>query len=220
MVRFFFAIVAALTWAPAHAELIERDWLATGDGLLTFNPASGREWLDITVTELQQYGDTVDDAVSTAKDLLAAGDLLPGFMLAGRVEVEELLQAAGYSDDENLGDNIDATRALITFFDGSISPNGNGRLQAVVDELAPPPLRFSQPAYLAFYVSSGSASPAFPRGRGIAGLTHTVDSYRQSSVQNTGLLVFRNAVPEPTALMTIAMLAPWLLLHWKMRLSG
>ena len=53
-----------------HAAVLERDWLTPGDGLLTYDTVTGREWLDLPVTLLSQYTD-----LNTARDKL---DIIDG----------------------------------------------------------------------------------------------------------------------------------------------
>lgn len=69
------------------AELIERDWKTLGDGLLTFDQMSGREWLDLTLTEGMS---TVE--VSAQLD---GNREYSGFTFASVDDVVELLTHAG-----------------------------------------------------------------------------------------------------------------------------
>jgi hypothetical protein len=66
---------------PAQASLIVRDYATPGDGLITYDPLTGLEWLDLSVSLNSPPGSVVAN--------------YSGFRLAYRSEVESLLIAAG-----------------------------------------------------------------------------------------------------------------------------
>jgi len=43
-------VLLALCSSLASGAVISRDWKTPGDGLLTYDTVSGREWLDLTYT--------------------------------------------------------------------------------------------------------------------------------------------------------------------------
>lgn len=52
------AILAGFV-ASAHAVLVERDWKAVGDALVTYDTATGLEWLDVPATSDMPYNDVI-----------------------------------------------------------------------------------------------------------------------------------------------------------------
>ena len=212
------ALLAAAS--AAKAELIERDWLAPGDGLLTYNPATGREWLDVTQTFLQPYGDTIDGAVAIAKLDLEPGGRFEGFTLAGRAEVIELGEALGFIDSfPESGDTGDELRALLNLLDvrgeeilgeqlgGPILDGEPGGIYGVIDEVAPL-VRPGQTVNMTAHVSVGAASTASPSGGGGVVFTNATGEEPRIQFQNfvhiSALLLYRVAVPEPGTLLSIA----------------
>jgi hypothetical protein len=75
-----YTCLAALA-IPAQASLIVRDYATPGDGLITYDPLTGLEWLDLSVSLNSPPGSVVAN--------------YSGFRLAYRSEVESLLIAAG-----------------------------------------------------------------------------------------------------------------------------
>lgn len=70
-----------------NAAVMERDFLATGDGLLTYDDVNQREWLDLSETE-----DMTPEELSVA---LSENGLLRGFRVATLGDVEGLAESAG-----------------------------------------------------------------------------------------------------------------------------
>ncbi len=92
-VSFVFALsiglaVAGLTAGAAQAALIERDLSAAGDKLITFDEATGFEWLDVTAT----LGLSYDAAEATT---FVTG---LGFRHATQAEIIDLYTASGMND--------------------------------------------------------------------------------------------------------------------------
>jgi hypothetical protein len=88
----FAVFIAALLLAagPSRAALIEADWLAAGDGLLTVDPDTGLQWLDWTAsTNL-----SVDQVMAQ----LGSGGTFDGFRYATEAEVTQLYVDAGIPD--------------------------------------------------------------------------------------------------------------------------
>ena len=44
------ALALVLAAVQSQAAVFERDWLAPGDGLLTYDDVNKREWLDLSVS--------------------------------------------------------------------------------------------------------------------------------------------------------------------------
>lgn len=213
------ALVALFVFStPTNAELVSRDWLAPGDGLLTYNPATGREWLDVTQTFLQPFGDTIDGAVEAAKPEILAGGRFEGFTLAGREEVLELVAASGFVNTfpENLNTGNEM-RALLNLLDvrgeeirgdngGPILDGEAGGIYGVIDEVVSMPSEGSSANVTAF-LRVGSASPFAPSGGGAVNFRNSTGEPRvpfQSFVNSSALMLYRTAVPEPGGLTAIA----------------
>jgi len=77
---------------PADAAVFERDWQTPGDGLLTYDDVNQREWLDLSVSRLDQFPEArLENAVAE----IAPGGLFEGFTWAKRDDVTALAQSAG-----------------------------------------------------------------------------------------------------------------------------
>ncbi len=96
--------------ATAGAAVISRDWKTPGDGLLTYDTVSGREWLDLTETRLSQYGSFELVLMQTQ----FGGDF-EGFVPASITDVIELASSANiHTDSIAFALNYVATDDLIT----------------------------------------------------------------------------------------------------------
>lgn len=71
--------------ASANGELVQRDFLAAGDGLLTFDTDTGLEWLDLTQTVGWSYNQTLVSSLVVSN----------GFRFATEVDLRTLYEAAG-----------------------------------------------------------------------------------------------------------------------------
>jgi hypothetical protein len=91
--------VIALAVTPldaAKAAVFERDWKTPGDGLLTYDDVSQREWLDLPVSLLDQFpGMTIEDRYQSAILEIAPGGLFDGFAVANRTDIVSLATSAG-----------------------------------------------------------------------------------------------------------------------------
>lgn len=83
------AVLLALgATSAANAALSSRDWLTAGDGLLTFDDQSNREWLDLSQTRIGTYNSVVGR--------LAPGLIFAGFNVASFVDVGSLFYSGGW----------------------------------------------------------------------------------------------------------------------------
>jgi hypothetical protein len=139
-------ISVLLLGAQAHAQaaLIQRDWVqGSGDGLLTYDTASGLEWLDVTVSR-NLSSDDVFREVNT-------GGRFYGFTFADSSEVGRLFSDAGYqippspsANQFSLPENIAAAKLLQSLL-GTTYVSYNGDVPTSYDligwtsNLPPPP---------------------------------------------------------------------------------
>ena len=85
-------LCAGVLAAPVRAEVFERDLVpGSGDGLLTFDDVSQREWLDVTETFTREFPGGFGGVTGE----LGAGGRFEGFTLADREDVIELALSAG-----------------------------------------------------------------------------------------------------------------------------
>ena len=84
-------------WQPASATLIERDWRVPGDGLLTFDPSTGLEWLDASQAILDDFppGDSLEARFQQVVAETAPGGRLEGFRVATTANANQLAESAG-----------------------------------------------------------------------------------------------------------------------------
>lgn len=112
-----FGILASIS-PLAQAGVISRDWKTPGDGLLTYDDASRREWLDLTETLLINFPGAVPSSISQRyQNVLtqtAVGGLFEGFVAASQSDVVALAQSAGVdTSTESIAINLFATNRLI-----------------------------------------------------------------------------------------------------------
>ena len=198
-------LVGATVPLSSGAAVIERDWLAPGDGLLTYDTVNQREWLDVTETILSFFSDSIitDEATAVAKLELLPGGALEGFTLASRQAVEELVASAGVdlSTTQRAQETADDMRALIRLIEtseGSALPGQGGVVKAIIDEMIVPEFIFENANVAAILVVSSPFGSA-PFGEANMGFATNTDSYRVrgTTVNFVGLMVYRDAVPEP-----------------------
>jgi hypothetical protein len=95
----------------AHGAVFERDWLTAGDGLLTYDSIHRREWLDLSVSRLDQFP---EPRLANAIAELEPGRIFEGFTWPKRQSVQELAVSAGIDlSSSNLNANQDSVNALI-----------------------------------------------------------------------------------------------------------
>lgn len=75
-------LVIALMAGSAHAELVEYDWQAEDDGLVSYDTETGKVWLDLTVTQ--------NMSINQMKDALVNDSTFSGWRLPTVAEMEEL----------------------------------------------------------------------------------------------------------------------------------
>ena len=96
-------VILALT-GPTHAELVSEDLLASGDGLVTRDTATGYRWLDLTAT----VGMSLEDVL--ASNLVTE----MGFRLGTMAEVQGMWRQAGLVDNGYAtAANLPAARLLL-----------------------------------------------------------------------------------------------------------
>lgn len=91
--KLYSAVSLFLITAPAHAALIERDWHAVNDTALTYDSATGLEWLDITVTAGLSYNEV-------AMEFGEGGDY-EGFSFASSQQLIDLFLAVDLHEIPN-----------------------------------------------------------------------------------------------------------------------
>lgn len=82
-----FGIFALLGATSTRAQLVGQDWKTHGDSLLTLDPTTGLQWLNLTETFNQSITDVLPE--------LSAGGSFENFRVATRDEVWGLIQDAG-----------------------------------------------------------------------------------------------------------------------------
>ena len=104
--------------------LEERDWKVTGDGLITFDPQTKFEWLDLTESENRSYDDIVGN--DGTNEFTIGGDF-EGFRYATASDLDTLWFSLGWSglqtSERTLQDGAMALEAFgflgITFVSGT-----------------------------------------------------------------------------------------------------
>lgn len=195
-----FAVIGIVT--ESRCELIVRDWQNPGDGLLTVDPATGREWLDWSVTQLSQFGGSffedgnrIEDAVPRVLEELEPGNRFAGFQVGSLDEVTGLFESAGIPIPSarfdmvpaTVGDSFeqltDATPFITYWVTGDLNPDF-------------PEQPESEP-YLAIVLASSGGSPGNPDFTTAQALGNGDAFY----VEFSSLILFR--VPEPQSLAVI-----------------
>lgn len=95
-------IFASVSFSPCiHATLVSRDWLIPGDAALTYDSATGMEWLDLTQTSDMSYNDVAIQ--------LNAGGFFESFTFASETQVLTLFKAVNLPEIE-LGQSDDGPK--------------------------------------------------------------------------------------------------------------
>jgi hypothetical protein len=184
--------VIALAVTPldaAKATVFERDWKTPGDGLLTYDDVSQREWLDLSVSRLDQFPEPrLEHAIAE----IATGGLFEGFIWAKYDDVRNFATSAGINiATTDLAINGIPTNEVIDLlgptFDSAVSRRSVGLINEMqsVHPNAPP------------YDGAAFRIQAF------AGLYFNIsdDLLRQTS---NGLMLYR-VVPEPSSLLLVSL---------------
>ena len=180
--------------APVTAAVFERDWKTPGDGLLTFDDVNQREWLDLSVSRLDQFPEPrLENAIAE----LTPGGLFEGFTWAKRDDVIAFAQSAAIDTSTS---NIAINQIPITEFInllGSTAERDESfirRLESVgfIDEAQISGLFPPRQVGALFRINFNPAT-----GDGYAGLFigASDDSFDDDS---TGLMLYR-VVPEPSS---------------------
>ncbi len=191
----------------SHSGVFERDWLALGDGLLTFDDVNRREWLDLSETQLAKFpGFTLEDRYQSVVAELAAGGQFAGFTVANLADAEAFAASAGIDlSTFDFDTNQAASLRLIELLGLPVERPGTfGNLIAIgyLDEIG-------------FFGRRVAMVPEYdPPTRvsfGSAGLLTTNSDFL--STTSTGVALFRNVIPEPsTVVLTVmCLLGVWML---------
>ncbi|MCO6043216.1 cytochrome P450 [Aeoliella sp. ICT_H6.2] len=193
--------------------MIERDWRAPGDGLLTYDTVNQREWLDLSQTLRINFPPNyrVEDVALE----LEPGGMFEGFTWANIEDVTEFAQSAGI-DTTTLDYSVNGAAAgiavnLLSPTFGPTSVNNSYSVGFLNDTL-PSSLGSPAPAYALFASLPSSASA------GLALRTNVGDTARPP---NSGLMLYRN-VPEPNAfaLLVVGLAGPVLVYGVSHRSGG
>jgi hypothetical protein len=185
-----------LCWVNfCNAAVFERDWTSPGDGLLTFDDVNQREWLDMSVSRLNQFsGARLEDRYQNAITEIAPGGLFDGFMVAKRVDVVELAESAGVNTTtDDFGTNQAAVGKLIDL----IGPTLIFRSEQLfsLGFLDEPLMGFSNRLHSRFALVA--ADPTFAGRASLEFFTPMDSDVTAPSVY--GIMLFRQ-VPEPSSL--------------------
>ena len=118
-------LILMLLGSVSRAAVIERDWLAPGDGLLTFDDVNNREWLDLSETLLVQFPGA-DSGAGKLEDLevrfqsvvteTEVGGRFEGFTVAIGDDIVALAESSGIDTSTfELETNSVAAEILSTF---------------------------------------------------------------------------------------------------------
>lgn len=89
-------LVLVFTPVVSRSAVFERDWVAPGDGLLTYDDVNQREWLDLTETQLFNFpGNTLQEQYAAVVAHTASGSEYSEFLVAMEDDVRALAESAG-----------------------------------------------------------------------------------------------------------------------------
>lgn len=189
------AVVAAslaFVTNSAIAGVISADLFAAGDGLITRETDTGREWVDITATINQSYDSVVAGY---------GGFVSMGFRVAKLSEIGDLFRSAGISNLTPGGgpENLGAAESLMQLIGCGAQCNLPWKYTegfALFDDVNNPYANGVARANL--FISSGSASVAFGDGTNKFQFAGACD--RNCADSWEGVWLIRNAaapIPEP-----------------------
>jgi len=180
--------------SPALAAVFERDWKAPGDGLLTYDDVNQREWLDLSQTLLEGFpGETLNAKYESLLSELEPGGLFETFVAAQTADVVALAKSSGIDyHTTDFATNADASLNLIGHLGVTRTNIATGRVSSrgMLDEFEIP--FGARPEAIFDYF------PPQPAYVGNAGLIVGTDDLVSPST--TGAMLFRRAVPEPSAI--------------------
>lgn len=196
------AVVAATLPLPSEAAVISRDWLAPGDGLLTLDTSTGREWLDLSQTRLglfppngNLFVPSLEERYQNVVAQLPPDGLFAGFTVAKLVDVQALATSAGIDLLSSEYDvNGVATANLIELLGLPIPFSGEPGSLFTTGYLDEPDLPLTPERRALLLISD---LPVLPLRGGFAGLFTSHDD--NLTPLSTGVALFRLAIPEPSA---------------------
>jgi hypothetical protein len=204
-----------------EAAVHERDWIVSGDGLLTFDDVNNREWLDLTVTHPAGLA-----CVLTEVD---EGGRFAGFMVATFADVHTLAQSAGI-DTTTLDYEVNhvAALTLINLLGetgaGGVNKSAPGEAYSAgwVNETF---MHGNGAVYANYYTiiaDDGNATIPGSTGIGsIAGLSYPNAAPASGGGDTPGVWLYRSSpsatVPEPATAVVFATLGSTLLLSSRRR---
>jgi len=191
------AVILLMLLSPASAAVFERDWMTEGDGLLTYDDVNRREWLDLSVSRLDQFPQPrLENAIAE----IAPGGLFDGFTFAKRKDVIRLAQSAGV-DVMTMEPSINETSisGLIELLSITFQAQPSVRSIGFIDEL-----QETRQVGADFFLSRGFNNGPFQ----MAGLDISA-SNDLLQLGSTGLMLFR-VVPEPSTIwmLTLSLFFP------------
>jgi hypothetical protein len=196
-------LLLGLSGNIARAAVVERDWKTPGDGLLTYDDVNRREWLDLSVSRLDQFP---QPRLVNAIAEVTPGGLFEGFTWAKRDDVRAFAESAGIdTSTSDIGVNQFAVTSLI----GLLGPTSEGtsglRSIGLINEL-----QIQYPSLpndgAAFLINYG----------GFAGVFFNLPDDLLRPISN-GLMLYR-VVPEPSVAMQLAVVLAFLVWHGRTRL--
>jgi hypothetical protein len=185
------AAIFILCSCNLDAAVFERDWQTPGDGLLTYDDVNRREWLDLTVSRVDQFPEPwLDNAVAET----GPGGLFEGFRWAKRNDVISFAESAGIDTTTSnpLANEVPVIQ-LITLLGVTAESMLTARSLGFIDENAVFGQRVGADVFANRNFVTGEISSA-----GLI-ISASDDLLRLGS---TGLMLYRT-VPEPSALYMI-----------------
>lgn len=197
-------VLMASSARSARAAVFGRDWQTTGDGLLTYDDVNRREWLDLSVSRLDQFPEPrLENAIAQ----IAPGGIFEEFAWAKREDVRSFAESAGIdTSTSDITVNDVTTREVIGLL-GPTSQSTHGlRSIGLIDELQ---TRYPNlPPYdgAAFLINYG----------GFAGVFLSLPDDLLTPNSN-GLMLYR-VVPEPS--LAVQLFIAVFLLLWRRNIRG
>ena len=173
----------------ACAAVFERDWKTPGDGLLTYDDINQREWLDIPVSNIENFE---IPQLENALLELSPGGLYEGFMLANGDDVLAFAQSASIdTSTREYENNQGATGTLIGLL-GITWGDVDGRFASLG--------YLNEFQFIAGFERRRAATfEVNPFPSGFAGLSLNYSDDRLGRSGSTGLMLYREVVPEPSS---------------------
>lgn len=204
LLRLVFGVSLIGLAGSASGALFERDWLAPGDGLLTYDDVNQREWLDLTETQLFMYpGNSLAEQLAAVLDETQSGGRFEGFAYAAEGDVRDLAISGGIDITTiDFDVNQEASLEFINLVGNTIDPaiqTSNRRSEGLANSILPdtvvPMVAFVPIARIVsaagYEVFLGTAKPS-------------LDGEIRS-----GVWLYRQ-VPEPSSALVVCTLLPFL----------